>query len=251
MKTKHVLLNGQPKAGNHLLDSLANRLGGRYALNRYAQFADFRCEHKRVAWWRGHISWSLQAENDIRTNLVDGVMIYIVRDLRDVVTSLYRGVSEGYRHLTLRHKMIEVEKLNREEAIEAIINTDVRFSDRFLIEALDLESYENDWLSWTKVDYCYTTKFENLIGKEGGGTKKKQEQEIKNIVNHIGVELLDWSLEDLLRHLYNERSSHFIAGGKIGAWKKYFTKKNVMSFKKKAGDLLIKLGYEKDNNWTL
>ena len=37
--------------------------------------------------------------------------------------------------------------------------------------------------------------------------------------------------------------------GKIGEWKKDFSDKNIHEFKVKSGDILIKLGYEKNSNW--
>jgi hypothetical protein len=37
--------------------------------------------------------------------------------------------------------------------------------------------------------------------------------------------------------------------GKPGNWREHFTEANKALFKEKAGDLLIRLGYEEDNNW--
>ena len=37
--------------------------------------------------------------------------------------------------------------------------------------------------------------------------------------------------------------------GKIGSWKDEFTSSNKNTFKKKLGNTLIKLGYEKNLNW--
>lgn len=37
--------------------------------------------------------------------------------------------------------------------------------------------------------------------------------------------------------------------GKPGNWREHFTEANKALFKEKAGDLLIRLGYEKDHNW--
>jgi hypothetical protein len=45
------------------------------------------------------------------------------------------------------------------------------------------------------------------------------------------------------------RKSHTFRSGKTGGWHEYFTEEHKALFKDVAGDLLVKLGYEKDNNW--
>ena len=47
----------------------------------------------------------------------------------------------------------------------------------------------------------------------------------------------------------NPTKSPTFRSGKTGVWKKYFTDEHKKIFKDVAGDLLIKLGYEKDNDW--
>jgi hypothetical protein len=34
-----------------------------------------------------------------------------------------------------------------------------------------------------------------------------------------------------------------------GGWREFFTEEHKQLFKDVAGDLLVRLGYEKDNNW--
>jgi hypothetical protein len=43
--------------------------------------------------------------------------------------------------------------------------------------------------------------------------------------------------------------SHTFRSGKTGGWKTYFHDEHKKLFKDVAGDLLVRLGYEKDNNW--
>ena len=47
----------------------------------------------------------------------------------------------------------------------------------------------------------------------------------------------------------NPARSPTFRSGKTGEWKKHFTGEHKKLFKDVAGDLLVKLGYEKDNNW--
>jgi hypothetical protein len=45
------------------------------------------------------------------------------------------------------------------------------------------------------------------------------------------------------------KKSHTFRSGKTGGWREYFTDEHKALFKDVAGDLLVRLGYEKDNDW--
>ena len=45
------------------------------------------------------------------------------------------------------------------------------------------------------------------------------------------------------------KKSHTFRSGKTGGWKQHFTEEHKKLFKDVAGDLLVRLGYEKNNNW--
>ena len=47
----------------------------------------------------------------------------------------------------------------------------------------------------------------------------------------------------------NPARSPTFRSGKTGEWKQRFTAEHKRQFKQAAGDLLIRLGYEKDNEW--
>jgi sulfotransferase 6B1 len=47
----------------------------------------------------------------------------------------------------------------------------------------------------------------------------------------------------------NPTKSPTFRSGKTGEWKKHFTEEHKSLFKEVAGDLLVKLGYERDGNW--
>ena len=58
-------------------------------------------------------------------------------------------------------------------------------------------------------------------------------------------ELILESLESSI----NPGKSPTFRSGKTGEWKKYFTEEHKDIFKEVAGDLLVKLGYENNNDW--
>ena len=45
------------------------------------------------------------------------------------------------------------------------------------------------------------------------------------------------------------KKSRTFRSGKTGGWREHFTEENKKSFKDVAGDLLVRLGYEKNNDW--
>ena len=45
------------------------------------------------------------------------------------------------------------------------------------------------------------------------------------------------------------RKSHTFRSGKTGGWREHFTIEHKKLFKDVAGDLLVRLGYEKNNDW--
>ena len=45
------------------------------------------------------------------------------------------------------------------------------------------------------------------------------------------------------------KKSHTFRSGKTGGWRQHFSEENKKLFKEVSGDLLIKLGYEKNNDW--
>jgi hypothetical protein len=53
----------------------------------------------------------------------------------------------------------------------------------------------------------------------------------------------------LLMAAIQPRRSATFRSGKSGTWRQYFTEEHKRLFKEVAGDLLIRLGYETDNDW--
>ena len=45
------------------------------------------------------------------------------------------------------------------------------------------------------------------------------------------------------------RKSHTFRSGKTGGWREFFTEEHKKLFKEVAGDLVVRLGYEKNNDW--
>lgn len=53
----------------------------------------------------------------------------------------------------------------------------------------------------------------------------------------------------MLAEAIQPRKSHTFRSGKTGGWREFFAEEHKKLFKDVAGDLLVKLGYEKNNDW--
>jgi len=54
---------------------------------------------------------------------------------------------------------------------------------------------------------------------------------------------------EILVEAIQPKKSHTFRLGKTGGWREHFTAEHKKLFKDVAGDLLVKLGYEKNNAW--
>jgi hypothetical protein len=87
--------------------------------------------------------------------------------------------------------------------------------------------------------------FEDLIHARAETLNRIVDHFLARVPLRAPRELLLESLESAI----NPGKSPTFRSGKTGEWKKHFTQEHKNIFKDVAGDLLIRLGYEKDNNW--
>jgi hypothetical protein len=105
------------------------------------------------------------------------------------------------------------------------------------------------YLPWMRANNVYTVRFEDLVGSKGGGSDAAQEKTIYGLAQHIGITLSQEKFAHVKNKLFG--NSGTFREGKIDGWKKNFTPAMKKAFKKVPGanQLLIELGYEKDENW--
>ncbi len=111
-----------------------------------------------------------------------------------------------------------------------------------------ITQFYNAFLGWQSSPLCLTVRFEDLVGENGGGSKESQLKVIKAIVKHLDIPLTEKEIqENVVDKLFGGTFS--FREGKIGCWKHGFTPEHKELFKQHGGELLIRLGYEKDLNW--
>lgn len=114
-------------------------------------------------------------------------------------------------------------------------------------------SYNREWLGAMETSkHVCLTKYEDLLGDTFMTVKRilqeffdleVDDQKLTGIVNKYSFE------NQALREKGQENSSSFLRKGVQGDWKNHFSEKDKDLFKKYAGQTLIELGYEENFNW--
>lgn len=245
-----------PKSGTHLLDQIllgfsrvapfARRLHSFYA--EYEGASGLKRTPQQALTWldslrpRDVASAHLFARPQVVERVISSAFVpyFIFRDPRDVAVSHVFYVTEMeprhvhhdyYRSLTCFEERLNVSILGRPDS-------DAEFpslADRFV-----------PYLNWLDRPQVMKIRFEDLVND--------RRTILAQIAEHFlqRVETVQTPRELLLETLevsINPKKSPTFRSGKTGEWKKYFTPEHKRLFKDVAGDLLIRLGYESNNDW--
>lgn len=166
-------------------------------------------------------------------------VVFLIRDPRDTILSLYYYIEEGWYTGPLNLEK-PYGQLSREDKIDELI-TGKRYRKN-MVRALFY-----DRLPWMEQEpgFVYTARFENLVGRQGGGSNRAQAKEIIAIANHIECELSAARCKTVLENLWGPQEGQrtTFRKGVIGAWKTEFSENHKRVFQKKWGALLARLGY--------
>jgi hypothetical protein len=168
--------------------------------------------------------------------------LLMIRDPRDVVVSHAHYVARTRDHFLFEY----YKSLTASERImKSIIGVGHIFSNGPVL--LDICERCRSVQGWNSQPLNYSTKFESLVGLQGGGSQDLQIDEITNIAHHLGVWIDPAKTERIGMHIFGGTST--FRRGKIGSWQFNFSEVHKDAFKEIAGKLLIELGYEKDFDW--
>jgi len=247
--------NSKPKSGSHLLWQIMNgftqimpykyveadpvrmikKNGGRRTADRIAD--DLRHIPKGVIGW-GYIEAS--PENVAVLCQPGRVNYFIYRDPRDLLVSQVffatdmhegHGMHEFYKSLPDFGERLKV-------AITGI--------DRDGLKMVSVKGRYEGVFEWLEQPHVMCIRFEDLI-EERDATLSAMLDEVEKTGYKIPT-LREKALEILAAAIQPKKSQTF-RSGKTGGWKEYFTDEHKALFKDVAGDLLVKLGYEKNNDW--
>ncbi|MBI5702960.1 MAG: sulfotransferase domain-containing protein [Chloroflexota bacterium] len=244
-----------PKSGTHLLDQILLGFSNvaPYARRLHSFYAEYEGETGRKRAPEQALTWldSLRPRDIASAHLfarpaaVERVCsprfipYFIFRDPRDVVVSHVFYVTDieprhahhaYYKSLPDFDARLKVSILGRPDADIEFPNIAERFAPYL------------DWLDQPEV---LTIHFEDLIQDRVRALNRILDHFLARFPLPTPRSLILESLESSI----NPSKSPTFRSGRTGEWTKHFTAEHKKIFKDAAGDLLIRLGYEKDNNW--
>ena len=165
----------------------------------------------------------------------------IFRDPRDIVVSHVFFVTEmapTHAHYQYYNQNLKSFDERLKVSILGRPDADIEFPD--IAKRFDL------YRGWLERPEVLVLTFEEFI--------HQRRETLGKVVDHFlkRVDTLPASRDEIINALeanINPGRSPTFRSGKTGEWKKYFKEEHKSLFKEVAGDLLIRLGYEKDNNW--
>jgi len=244
-----------PKSGTHLLDQILLGFSkvAPFSTRIHSFYAEYegesgvkRAPEQAIRWLDslrpGDIASAhlfARAEAVTRVCSPKFVPYFIFRDPRDVVVSHVFYVTDMevrhvhhtyYQSLPDFDARLKVSILGRPDSEAEFPNITGRFAPYM------------DWLNHPEV---LTIHFEDLIHDRAATLTRIMD----HLLSRVSIPATRQLILDSLESSINPKKSPTFRSGKTGEWKKHFTEEHKKIFKDVAGDLLVKLGYEKDGNW--
>jgi len=165
----------------------------------------------------------------------------ILRDPRDVAVSLVYYVTEMEKNHPLHQYYSSTLRSFDERLLASIQGVDLPH-----LRSHDIGRRMEAYMGWLAHPDVHFIRFENLIEDRRSALEAITDHFLRRVETLSAsrgkiVEALDLSIDP-------SRSPTF-RSGKTGEWKKHFKEEHKRAFKDVAGDLLIKLEYEKDGGW--
>lgn len=253
--TPAVYGNSMPKSGSHLIIQILEGLTslgpfvdpGMPPLNRHEDNSILSQELilRRINQLsRGDIAYGyLPAREPYLSALIQPhiAMLTVFRDPRDTIVShVFYAVEMNPRHAM--HLYYTQELHSMEERINAAITGVDRPESPLTAIAEKYQAY----LPWLDQKEVLSLRFEDLI--------LNREMSLNQILDFLARRGFsskvsrDQAVAKLVEAIQPKKSGTF-RKGQPGNWREYFTPANIALFKEQTGDLLIRLGYEKSQDW--
>jgi len=250
--------NSKPKSGSHLLLQILNGFtqimpyryvdadpirtikkdGGRWTVDSIA--ANLRAIPSGVIGW-GYVEAS--PENVAVLCQPSRVNYFIYRDPRDMLVSQVFFATDMHEE----HGMHAYYKSLPD--FSARLNVAITGIDRGGLKMVSVrQRYEGvfQWLDASRQKNVMCIRFEDLINNRDV-TLNAMLDEVEKTGYRIPTPR-EKALS-VLADAINPKKSHTFRSGKTGGWSQHFTEEHKKLFKDVAGDLLVKLGYEQNNDW--
>jgi hypothetical protein len=232
-----VLIGAHHKSGTVWLKSIFRTVCSEYSL-RFFEGKQGDAPQQYDVFFQDHSRFEL----DRFPSPVRG--LHLIRDPRDIILSgcfYHQKADEPWLHRP-REDLLGLtyhQAINRAETLEDKISFEMEHAGRRTIEELIAWDY-------TRPFFC-ELKYEDLI------------RDTDLMIFHRAFAFLGFpgsALPGVLAIAYRKslfsnqlKTSDHIRSGEVGQWKQYFTRKHKERFCELFGDVLIRLGYEDNDDW--
>jgi len=247
--------NSKPKSGSHLLLQILNGFtqiipyryveadpirtikyeGGRRTADEI--LADLRAVPQGVIGW-GYVDAT--RENVSFLTSAGRVNYFIYRDPRDMLISQVFFATDMHDE----HGMHEY--YNSLPDFGARLNVAISGIDKDGLRMVSVKQRYDGVFQWLEQKNALCIRFEELINNRDATLNI-----MLNEVEKTGYKIPTPREKALsvLTAAIQPGKSHTFRSGKTGGWRGYFSEEHRKLFKDVAGDLLVRLGYEKNNDW--
>lgn len=244
-----------PKSGTHLLDQILLGFSkvAPFSTRLHSFYAEYEGESGRKHPPEQALAWlgSLQGGDIASAHLfarpeavrkvcsANMVPYFIFRDPRDVVVSHVFYVTDMERRHVHHEYYASLPDFGSRLKASILGRPDAG------VEFPDIAARFAPYLGWLDLPEVLSLHFEELIHDRKAALTRIMDHLLVRIPLPAPRELILRSLEESI----NPSRSPTFRSGKTGEWKKFFTEEHKKIFKNVAGELLVRLRYEKDLNW--
>lgn len=244
-----------PKSGTHLLDQILlgfSRVAP-FSLRLHSFYAEYEGESGRkrgldesLAWLdslrpldvtSAHLFASPQAVQRVVSPAF--VPYFIYRDPRDVAVSHVFYVTDMEADHVHHEYYASLPDLDSRLKVSILGRPDID------VEFLDISGRFAPYMGWLDHPEVLKIRFEDLVNERRGTLEKIMEHFLRRVPLSLPRERVLAGLEASI----NPSRSPTFRSGKTGEWRRYFSPEHKALFKAVSGEMLVKLGYERDNNW--
>lgn len=247
--------NSKPKSGSHLLLQILNGftqiMPYKYVdadpvrtityEGRRKTKEEILADLKRVP--NGVIGWGYvdaTEENASFLTSAGRVNFFIYRDPRDMLVSQVFFATDMHEE----HGMHDY--YNSLPDFGARLNVAITGIDKDGLKMVSVKQRYEGVFQWLEQKNTMCLRFEDLINNRDETLLSMLDE-----VEKTGYKISTPREKALpiLAEAIQPKKSHTFRSGKTGGWTQHFTDEHKKLFKEVAGDLLVQLGYEKDNTW--
>lgn len=244
-----------PKSGTHLLDQILlgfSRVAP-YAKRLHSFYAEYEGESGRKRTPEQAIGWlnslgsrdiasaHLFARGEIIERVCSPSFIpyFIFRDPRDV------SVSHVFYVTDIEPRHVHHNYYASLPTFESRLKVSILGLPDSNVEFQDISARFAPYLGWLDHPAVMKIHFEDLVDDRASTLIRI----LDHFLARVSLATPRQMILDSLESSINPTKSPTFRSGKTGEWRKYFTEEHKDIFKNVAGDLLLKLGYEENNDW--